>query len=306
MFAGFDTMTLASTKNTIQFTYSTPSHTLPQRSVIKTIEALGGQRRLKGLYEQFLGENSEQPDFFQAAVDLLKLDIRADKEPLAKIPNDGPVLFIANHPYGVLDGIVLTWLARKARADVKVMANHVLCQAPDAKGALLPIDFSGTKDALRTNLSTRKEALQTLQEGGSIGIFPAGGVSVSEKPHKGPAVDTSWHPFAAKLIRKTNPTVIPVYFGGQNSRLFQIASHYSATLRLALFFYETARRIGSEMEFVVGEPITPQELSNLSDRDGLMRTLRMRTYCLASNLKTPKTGHPQYDREFSFPSRMKF
>lgn len=299
-------MPKANTKNTIDFTYSTPNHTLPQRGFIKTIEAIGGQRKLKGLYEQFLGEDGEARDFFQSAVDLLMLDIRANEEPLKNVPKGRPVLFIANHPYGVLDGIVLTWLARKARPDVKVMANHVLCQAPDAKGALLPVDFSHTKEALATNISTRKEAMATLLDGGSIGIFPAGGVAVSEKPHKGPAVDTGWHPFAAKLIRKTGATVVPVYFGGQNSRLFQIASHFSATLRLALFFYETARRIGSEMEFAVGDPISPEELAMIEDKDELMRMLRMRTYNLARNLKTPKTGHPQYDREFAFPSRMKF
>ncbi|MDJ0612292.1 MAG: lysophospholipid acyltransferase family protein [Rhizobiaceae bacterium] len=299
-------MPRAAVNNTIEFTYSTPNHTLPQRSFIKTIEAIGGQRKLKGLYEQFLGEDGEARDFFQSAVDLLRLDIRANEEPLKNVPKDGPVLFIANHPYGVLDGIVLTWLARKARPDVKVMANHVLCQAPDAKGALLPVDFSHTKEALQTNMATRKEAIETLNEGGAIGIFPAGGVAVSEKPHKGPAVDTNWHPFAAKLVRKTNATVIPVYFGGQNSRLFQIASHFSATLRLALFFFETARRIGSEVEFAVGEPITPDEIASIPDRDELMRTLRMRTYNLATNLKTPKTGHPRYDREFEFPDRMKF
>jgi putative hemolysin len=299
-------MSPVGSKNSIEFTYSTPSHTLPQRGLIRTIEAIGGQRQLRGLYEQFLGVDAEQRDFFQAAVELLKLDINADVDPLSRVPQDRPVLFIANHPYGVLDGIVLTWLARKARPDVKVMANHVLCQAPDAKGALLPVDFSGTREALETNMTTRKQAMQTLMSNGAIGIFPAGGVAVSEKPHKGPAVDTSWHPFAAKLIRKTGATVVPVYFGGQNSRLFQIASHFSATLRLALFFFETARRIGSELEFVVGEPITPEELSSIEGKYELMRTLRMRTYNLANNLKTPKTGHPQYDREFSFPARMKF
>ncbi len=295
----------SSSKNTIEFTYSTPSDSFPKRSVIKTIEAIGGQRRLKGLYEQFLGAEAETRDFFQSAVDLLRLDIRADEAPLQQVPTDGPVVFIANHPYGVLDGIVLAWLARKARPDVKVMANHVLCQAPDAKGALLPVDFSETREALETNIATRKEAMQTLENGGAIGIFPAGGVAVSEKPHKGPAVDTAWHPFAAKMIKKTGATVIPVYFGGQNSRLFQIASHYSYTLRLALFFFETARRIGSELEFVVGEPITPAEIEMIPDRNELIRTLRMRTYNLATNLTAPKSGHPTYDREFSFPKRMK-
>ena len=292
-------------KNSIEFTYSTPDQSKPQRNIIKFVEAIGGQHKLKGLYEEFLEEDIVTRDFFQRAVELLQLRLPFDESPLNKVPKEGPVVFIANHPYGVLDGIVLTWLARKARPDVKVMANHVLCQAPDAQSSLLPVDFSGTKEALQTNIDTRKQALSTLMDGGAVGIFPAGGVAVSEKPHKGPAVDTAWHPFAAKLIKKSGATVIPVFFGGQNSRLFQIASHYSYTMRLALFFFETARRIGSDFEFVVGEPITPKEIERFPDREELIRTLRMRTYNLASNLKPPKTGHPQFDREFSFPKRIK-
>ncbi|MEO0327169.1 MAG: lysophospholipid acyltransferase family protein [Pseudomonadota bacterium] len=295
-----------STDDTIEFTYSTPYDSLPKRSIIKAIEAVGGQRRLRGLYEQFLGEDYESYDFFQAAVELLQLDIQADETRLAKVPKEGPVVFIANHPYGVLDGIVLTWLARKARPDVKVMANHVLCQAPDSKGSLLPVDFSGTPTARDTNIMTRKTAIETLGHGGAVGIFPAGGVGASEKPLKGPALDTAWHPFAAKMIKMTGATVIPVFFSGQNSRLFQMVSHYSSTLRLALFFYETARRIGSEVEFAVGEPITPQEIAGFSDRKELIRTLRMRTFSLAANLNQPKNGYPQYDKEFTFPDRVKF
>ena len=289
----------------IDFSYSTSGQSIPARSFIRAIEAIGGQRRLKALYDQFMQDCTDTRDFFQAAVDLMQLTISADDKRLFKVPKSGPVVFIANHPYGVLDGIVLTWLARKARPDVKVMANHVLCQAPDAANNLLPVDFSGTPDARQTNINTRRTAIETLAEGGAIGIFPAGGVGASLKPHKGPAVDTAWHPFAAKMIKLSGATVIPVYFGGQNSRLFQIASHLSLTLRLSLFFFETARRIGSEVEFSVGEPITPEEIGSFSDRKELVRTLRMRTFALASNLKKPKAGYPDIHREFAFPKHIK-
>lgn len=289
----------------IEFTYSTPDQPLPMRGFIKAVEAIGGQRRLKALYDRFIEDYSETRDFFQAAVDLMELQIHSDETALDRVPRSGPVVFIANHPYGVLDGIVLTWLARRARPDVKVMANHVLCQAPDASDSLLPVDFSGTPQARQTNIDTRKTAMQALADGGAVGIFPAGGVGASLKPHRGPAVDTAWHPFAAKMIKMSGATVVPVYFGGQNSRLFQMASHLSLTLRLSLFFFETARRIGSEFEFAVGEPVTPEEIRAFPDRQTLIRDLRMRTFSLAENLRKPKNGYPEYDREFSFPKHMK-
>jgi len=290
--------------HSIDFTYSTPNDPLLKRSFIRLVEAVGGQRELKKLYEQFIAQGDEKSDFFDAAMQLLDLRIAFDESILEKVPETGPVVFIANHPYGVLDGIALTWLARKVRPDVKVMANHVLCQAPDAKENLLPVDFSHTKQALATNVSTRKTAMETLKQRGAVGIFPAGGVAVSEKAYKGPAVDTVWHPFAAKMIRSTNATVIPIYFGGQNSRLFQIASHMSYTLRLALFFFETARRIGSEFELAVGEPITPHEVREFTDKRQLNLFLRKKTYDLAPQLKEPKVGYPQYDREFRFPRHL--
>ena len=289
----------------IKFTYSTPDDTFGRRSIIRAIETIGGQRKLKKLYLQFSQDKSEQDDFFDTAIKLLDLRINFDESVLNRVPKEGPVVFIANHPYGVLDGIALTWLARKVRPDVKVMANHILCQAPDAQGSLLPVDFSNTRHALKTNIETRSKAVQTLQENGAVGIFPAGAVAVSEKPHKGPALDTAWHPFAAKMIKKTGATVIPIYFGGQNSRLFQLASHMSYTLRLALFFFETARRIGSEFEFVVGEPITPEEMNHFKDKSALNLYLRQKTFDLAYNLKEPKSGHPRYDAEFSFSKRLK-
>jgi len=259
---------------------------------------------LRKLYMEYAGSQSENADFFSSAIELLALDVKFDESQLDSVPREGPVVFIANHPYGVLDGIALTWLARKARPDVKVMANNVLCQAPDAQGSLLPVDFAGTKEAVATNIASRREALATLKNNGAIGIFPSGSVSVSEKPYKGPAIDTAWHPFAAKLIKSSGATVIPIFFGGQNSRLFQMASHMSYTLRLALFFFETARRIGSEFELAVGEPITPDMLEKFSDKNELNKFLRKQVFDLAAKLKEPKVGYPEYDREFSFPKRM--
>ncbi|MEO0548170.1 MAG: acyltransferase, partial [Pseudomonadota bacterium] len=125
----------------ISFTYSTASQKAGRRNFIKLVELCSGQKRLKKLYETYVRDNSRQEDFFDAAIDRLELNVEYDHERLAAVPRTGPVIFIANHPYGVADGIVLTWLAKRARPDVKVMANHVLCQAPEAGDNLLPVDF---------------------------------------------------------------------------------------------------------------------------------------------------------------------
>ncbi len=232
----------------VRFSYSTADQPKLQQVVIQAIEKIGGQRKLKKLYVQHQKSVAAGENFFAAALRLLRITVEFDQVALAQTPATGPVLFISNHPYGVLDGVTLTWLATKVRPDTKVLANDVLCQAPEARDNLLPVAFAPTREARETNVRSRLEAQSWLRDGHAIGIFPGGGVSTSERPMKGPAVDLPWAPFTAKLLRMSRATVVPVYFVGQNSRLFQLASHLSLTLRLSLVFRETARRIGSKLQ----------------------------------------------------------
>jgi len=271
----------APAKRNVRFSYSTADQPLLQRAVIQVIEKIGGQRKLKKLYVTHQ-ENLKRGDgFFDSAMRLLRINIKYEADTLAQVPKTGPVVFISNHPYGVLDGISLTWLALQVRTDTKVLANDVLCQAPEAAANLLPVAFAPTREARETNVNSRREAQAWLKAGHAVGIFPGGGVSTSEQPHKGQAVDLAWAPFTAKMIRMSKATVVPVFFTGQNSRLFQLASHMSLTLRLSLVFRETARRIGSDLPVRVGKPIPFSEIEHLTDRDELVAELRKRTYALA-------------------------
>ncbi len=265
----------------VRFSYSTADQPFIQRAIIQVIEKLGGQRTLKKLYLRHQENIRRGDSFFDSAINLLRITVDFDLPTLSKVPQTGPVVFISNHPYGVLDGITLTWLALKVRPDTKVLANDVLCQDINATRHLLPVAFAPTREARETNVKSRQEAQAVLRAGGAVGIFPGGGVSTSEQAHRGMAVDLPWAPFTAKLIRMSEATVVPIFFTGQNSRLFQIASHLSLTLRLSLVFRETARRIGTDLKVRVGEPIPFSDIAHLTDRDALIRELRKRTYALA-------------------------
>jgi putative hemolysin len=265
----------------MRFTYSTLDQPWLQRMIIQAIEVVGGQRKLKRLYTQHVDNLRRGEGFFDSAMRLLNVSVRYDDAALAAIPKTGPVIFISNHPYGVLDGITLTWLALKARPDTKVLANDVLCQSPEAAAHLLPVAFAPTREARETNVRSRLAAQAWLKQGHAIGIFPGGGVSTTEKPLQVQAVDLPWAPFTAKLVKSSGATVVPVFFTGQNSRLFQIASHLSLTLRLSLVFRETARRIGTDLGVRIGKPIPFEELAHLSNREDLILELRKRTFGLA-------------------------
>jgi putative hemolysin len=104
-------------------------------------------------------------DFWQAAVRSLELDVRYDAHALAAVPKTGPVVFVANHPYGVLDGIVMAWLVGKVRPDFLILTHIVLTRAPEAAGFILPVDFSGAEGAEKTNLASRAAARAHLARG---------------------------------------------------------------------------------------------------------------------------------------------
>lgn len=265
----------------LQFTYATQVNSKPQRALIRTLELLGGQPKLRKLYLQNERQPRTDETFFDAAVRLLQLDVNFDQSMLDLVPRDKPVVFIANHPYGVLDGITLTWLAMKARPDVKVLANSVLCQAPAARNNLLPIDFAPTEQARQTTIASRLAVQRILKDHGAIGIFPGGGVSAAMKPFKGPALELPWAPFTAKMVMMSGATVVPLWFEGQNSRAFQIASHLSYTVRLSLMFHETARRIGTRLNVNIGKPVSFEELPVAEGRAAVLCFMRERTLELA-------------------------
>lgn len=251
-----------------------------KRRLVRGVERLSGQPRIQRLYREYR-ENLRHEPFFGAAVRLLDLKLEMDLARHAAIPKTGPLVVVANHPFGVLDGLVICHLLSLVRSDFKVLTNAVLDGAPEASDWILPIDFAGTKDAQATNIATRKASLERLKAGGCIIVFPAGGVSTAPTLLSRAAVDDTWKPFTAKLITQSGASVVPVYFEGQNSRLFQLASHMSLELRLALIFREVNRRRGKRMPVHIGEVLTPEDLANAGKRAELMGFLRDATYSMA-------------------------
>lgn len=287
------------------FSYSTPDQPVVMRTFIRTVERLTGQMKLRDLYFSRTQSALPAESFFEQAIRLLELELDVREQTVINPPSTGPVIFIANHPYGVLDGLIFTCLVQRLRPDAKVMANSVLCCAPEARPHLLPVDFSPTKDALKTNLDTRKQAMKIVCDGGAIGLFPAGGVGASHKMLKGPALDPQWSPFLAKLVQKSGATVVPLFFAGQNSRLFQIASHTNYPLRLALFFYETRRLIGKRIKVAIGDPVGSETLAALLDKQEMLTYLRRKTFGLAHGLDLPANRVPNPEQSFSYPERFR-
>src|SRR6204780_1677265 len=264
------------------FSYATASDPPIKRGLIRLVEKATGQPKLKRMYVHNQRFPRSGEDFWQAAVRSLELDVRYDAHALAAVSKTVPTVFVAIHPYAVLDGIVMAWLVSKARPDFLVLTHVVLTRAPEAAPFILPIDFSGAEGAEQTNLASRAAARAHLAKGGAVVVFPAGAISTTpDKFGSGPAVDGRWQPFVSQLIQRSKAAVVPIWFGGQNSRLFQIASHVSLTLRLSLIFHEVKTRIGTLLPVAIGPPIPFEVLSHIKDRQAFADDLRARTYAMA-------------------------
>jgi putative hemolysin len=265
------------------FSYAAPDDPRLKRLVIRVVETMTGQPYLKSLYDEHRLNPIPGESFWSAALRNLELKISYNEEALAQLPGTGPLVVVANHPFGVLDGLIISYLISLVRTDFLVLTNSVLYQADEIRDHLLPIDFAETKEALSTNLKSRAAAKAHLLRGGVLVVFPAGGASTAPKLWSKRAIDAEWKNFAARLITAAKAPVVPVYFAGQNSRLFQIASHISMTLRLSLFFKEVYDKIGSELRVQIGDAIPYSELEDL-DRTKLMEHLRRKTYELGASI----------------------
>ena len=244
---------------------------------IRAMEKVTGQPKIKKLYFDYVDDERPRELFWTDALKRLNISYDARREPGAEIPETGPVLVIANHPFGVIDGLVLCAMMSEIRQDYKIITHQVLRQAPAVMDKILPIDFAETDAALATNLETRREAHKHLKNDGAVIIFPAGGISLAPNLI-GPAFDSEWKTFAAKLAQTQGTTIVPFFFDGRNSVVYQAARRVSVTLGYSLMFREICKQMNRQVKVTVRTPIHTKELDAFSNRNDITDFLRRRTY----------------------------
>jgi putative hemolysin len=264
-----------------EISYAGSASTRAGRAVIRSVENMTGRLKLIRMARDYEREVAEGRDFWQVMVNRYGLSLQVAGGSFENIPPAGPLVVISNHPYGILDGLMLGHLLSRTRGDFRILAHRVFRKAQELSEVILPISFDETREATELNLATRKAALEHLRGGGCIGVFPGGTVSTALKPFGRP-MDPSWRRFTARLIAKSGAAVVPVYFEGHNSRTFQLASHLHQTLRMALLVNEFKTRVGTPVHVAVGPPLDPAALAALAgDARAMMDFLRAETYRLS-------------------------
>ena len=255
-----------------------------QRITIQTIELLTARLRILRRIRKFEAQGVPfgQP-FWKQALDTMGIKLLTPEEQIARIPKDGPIVVTSNHPHGLVDGMILGELIGQVRTDYKILTRSLLTGVAEIDQFMIPVPFPHEPDALEKNLWMRKQAMDHLKNGGIVAVFPSGSVAASQTMF-GPVIEREWNPFTSKMIQRSNAEVLPIFFPGSNSRLYQIANQISATLRQSLLLYEIAHAFNKPQSPVIGHVISRDKISKWSDNPrGFMswlreETLRLRTH----------------------------
>ena len=253
-------------------------------SIIRAMEAFTGKLTILRLIRKFERAGAPQGQaFWRAALDVMGIDLTTPQAQLDRIPREGPVVVVANHPHGMVDGMIFADLIGRVRPDYRILTRSLLTAIDEVAGSyMIPVPFPHDEDAQRKGVEMRAKAMNHLKDGGVVALFPSGVVATSETWF-GPAIEAEWNVFTAKMIRRSGATVVPMKFPGQNSRAYQIANKVSPMLRQGLLLHEIVHSLNKPQGPIVGQPLSQAELDRWSDDPrGFMAWLRAHTLSLES------------------------
>lgn len=251
---------------------------------IRLVEAFTGKFTILKLVREFERRGAPQGQaFWRAALDVMGIELQTPQSQLNRIPKTGPVIVVANHPHGMVDGMMFADLIGRVRTDYRILTRSLLTVIDEVAGSyMIPVPFPHDPEAQRKYVAMRAHAMKHLEEAGVVALFPSGGVAASET-FFGPAVEGEWNVFTAKLIRKSGATVLPVRFQGQNSRAYQIANQLSPMLRQGLLLHEIVCTLNKPQAPIVGKPLTADQIARWEgDPRGFMAWLREHTLSLTA------------------------
>ncbi|GAB4152456.1 MAG: GNAT family N-acetyltransferase [Planctomycetota bacterium] len=228
-------------------------------------------------------EGDSNKHFCERVLQALNVTIDISEKDLSRIPKTGPLVVVANHPFGAIEGALLATVLLSVRPDVKILTNYILGYVPDLKDLCFYVDPFGKKESIRSNALALREALNWVEQGGLLAVFPSGEVSHLDLK-TGQVTDPAWIDTVSRVILKTKSPALPIYFEGTNGMLFQLMGLIHPRLRTVLLPREFLNKKNKIFKVVVGNPIPNAKLASFKDDRELTEYLRSRTYLLQNRL----------------------
>lgn len=267
--------------NKINNTESSP-FLLPRSRTLKWFApAIENMTGLKSLHKHYLARpsNASTESFLTHTLDALGISYQTHKLDKGDIPESGPLLIVANHPLGGVEGVILAKILLAHRPDLLVMANHFLKRIPELSSLFIGVDVFEGKEAIKANLKAIKQAHKHLENQGALLIFPAGEVSTYDK-ETNQLQDKEWNRLVGKLAKKHNAACLPIFIGSKNSKSFYLAGKLHPRFRTLLLGRELLNKKGSVIPIFGGNLIPSSELSKLDNADDITSYLRLNTYLI--------------------------
>ncbi|NKB32297.1 MAG: GNAT family N-acetyltransferase [Pseudomonadales bacterium] len=280
-----------------------PTHIpIKPRFLASLFERLLGLHPLGKIYDRRPLKTNPR-DFLDYTLEALGVsNVLRNEENLDEIPKQGPLLIVANHPLGGLEGMALAQEILKIRPDLQVLTNELLRRIPELTDLFIGVDVLSS-NAAAGNVGGIKQVHKHLKSGGAVLIFPAGMVSAYEFSQRR-IQDRPWSRLVGQLIKRYECTTVPVYVGGRNSGYFYAAGVIHPRLRTLLLPRQLANKQGFELPLIFGRPVPSQELRLLKSPKAVTEYLRVSTDALAQlpsnyEVKTQE-GIQEFDRDVNF------
>ncbi|MEX0982556.1 MAG: GNAT family N-acyltransferase [Bacteroidales bacterium] len=249
--------------------------------------------KLNKLYEEL--SDRQGVAFIDGLIKKLELDYEVREDELKRIPVDGPLITVSNHPFGGIDGLLLVKVISEVRTDLKIMANFMMKRIDPVGEFILPVNPFEKRNDRASSLAGIKMAIQHVNDGGVLGLFPSGEVSSYNQDNFG-KTDRQWQLSAIRMIKNTGVPVVPVYFEGTNSRIFHILGLIHPSLRTVKLPSEIFNKRNKRIRIRIGNPITVKEQNEFTDIARYGRFLRAKTYSLGSALEVKRFFLPRFKR----------
>ncbi len=218
-------------------------------------------------------------NFIDTVLDVVNVDMELSQEMIGNIPAKGPCVVVANHPFGIVDGLLLIKAIRAARPDSKIMANHMLAMIPELREYMIEVDPFGTSESTALNISGLKASLRWLKDGHLLGVFPAGEVA-SLRVRKRMVRDPEWSTTVAGIIRRIKCPAVPLFIKGRHGVLFNALGLVHPRLRTMMIPRVNLKQGNQTVEVRIGHAVLPRKIATFDTDRELINYLRFRTHVL--------------------------